>query len=381
MDNMNLDSILSGEDIESLFTKAAEETQETSPETEEIDNTETEETTEVNPEDLFGEPESVGSEEDTSEEGKDAGTQGSGTSPNNNFYSSIAKALKEDGIFPDLDDESLNSIQSPEDFAKAIEDQLSAKFDERQKRIDEALNVGVEPSKIQQYERVIDYYNNIDDSDIEDESDKGETVRKQLIYQDFLNRGFSKERALKEVQKSFDAQTDIEDAKEAFKDGKKFFEKGYSDLVKEAKEAKNKEEKEVEEESESLKKTILEDKKAFGVIDVDKNTRKKIYENISKPVYKDPETGELLTTIQKYERDNHNEFMKNIGLLYTLTDGFENIDKLVNKEVRKKVSKGIRDLEHTLSGTQRNSGGTLKFVTGVDEDPESYSGKGWDLDL
>lgn len=378
---MNLDNILSGEDIANLFTKDPE-TQESSPEqTEEIDNTETEETTEVNPEDLFGGPESVGSEENTSEEGDDAGTQGSGTSPKNNFYSSIAKALKEDGIFPDLDDDTLNEIKQPEDFLKFMEDQLAARLDEKQRRVDEALGVGIEPSKIQQYERVLDYYNKIDEDAIEDETDKGEALRKQLIYQDFINRGFSKDRALKQVQKAFDAQTDIEDAKDAYRDGKKFFEDGYRNLIKEAKEAKAKEDKEVEEESQRLRKMILEDKKAFGVIDVDKATRQKIFDNINKPVYKDPDTEEVLTTIQKYERDNHDEFMKNIGLLYTLTDGFKNIDKLVNKEVRKKVSKGIRELEHTLSGTQRDSGGNLKFVTGVDEDPESYSGKGWDIDL
>lgn len=382
MANMDLDNIMSGEDLANLFTKDVEETQETSPEeTEEIDNTETEETTEVNLDDLFGGPESVGSEEDTSKEREDAGTQSSGTSPKSNFYSSIAKALKEDGIFPDLDDDSLDEIKKPEDFLKFMEDQLTARLDEKQRRIDEALGVGVEPSKIQQYEKVIDYYNNIDDDAIEDESDKGENIRKQLIYQDFINRGFSKDRALKQVQKAFDARTDIEDAKDAYRDGKKFFEDGYKSLVQEAKEAKEREEKEVEEEDQNLKKSILDDKKAFGVIDIDKSTRQKIYDNIAKPVYKDPKTGELLSTIQKYERDNHNEFMKNIGLLYTLTDGFKSIDKLVNKEVRKKVSKGIRELEHTLSGTQRDSGGNLRFITGVDEDPESYSGKGWDIDL
>lgn len=382
MANMDLDNIMSGEDLANLFTKDVEETQETSPEeTEEIDNTGTEETTEVNLDDLFGGPESVGSEEDTSKEREDAGTQSSGTSPKSNFYSSIAKALKEDGIFPDLDDDSLDEIKKPEDFLKFMEDQLTARLDEKQKRIDEALGVGVEPSKIQQYEKVIDYYNNIDDDAIEDESDKGENIRKQLIYQDFINRGFSKDRALKQVQKAFDAGTDIEDAKDAYRDGKKFFEDGYKSLVQEAKEAKEREEKEVEEEDQNLKKSILDDKKAFGVIDIDKSTRQKIYDNIAKPVYKDPKTGELLSTIQKYERDNHNEFMKNIGLLYTLTDGFKSIDKLVNKEVRKKVSKGIRELEHTLSGTQRDSGGNLRFITGVDEDPESYSGKGWDIDL
>ena len=46
-----------------------------------------------------------------------------------------------------------------------------------------------------------------------------------------------------------------------------------------------------------------------------------------------------------------------------------------------KVSKGIRELEHTLSGTQRDFNGNLKFASGVSDDPESYSGKGWDIDL
>ena len=243
------------------------------------------------------------------------------------------------------------------------------------------MNAGIEPSKIQQYERVLAYYDNISYSDIEDESAEGEKTRKQLIYQDFLNRGFSKERALKEVQKSFDSGTDIEDAKDAYEGGKKFFEKNYNDLVKEAKDIEKEEQKKIDKEGEDLKKSILEDKKAFGVIDIDKATRQKVYDAITKPVYKDPETGELFTTLQKYEKDNHNEFMKNIGLLYILTDGFKDIDSLVNKEVRKKVSKGIRELEHTLSGTQRDSGGNLKFATGVDDDPESYSGKGWDIDL
>ena len=381
MENVNLDSIMSGEELANLFSdKDTEETQDSSPETEENN---TEETTEVNIGELFGgQPESVGSEENSSEGGEDTPElQGSGTSPKNNFYSSIAKALKEDGVFPDLDDETIKEVKQAEDFGEMIEKQIQAKFDARQKRIDDALNVGIEPSKIQQYERVLAYYDNIKNSDIEDESEGGEKIRKQLIYQDFLNRGFSKERALKEVQKSFDAGTDIEDAKDAYEGGRKFFENNYNNLVKEAKDFEKEEQKKIDKEDEDLRKSILEDKKAFGVIDLDKATRQKVYDTITKPVYKDPDTGELFTTLQKYEKDNHNEFMKNLGLLYTLTDGFKNIDSLVNKEVRKKVSKGIRELEHTLSGTQRDSGGNLKFATGVDDDPESYSGKGWDIDL
>ena len=82
-----------------------------------------------------------------------------------------------------------------EAFAELIEKQIQARFDEKQKRIDEALGVGVEPSAIQQYERTLDYLDGISDDTISDESEKGETLRKQLIYQDFINRGYSKERA------------------------------------------------------------------------------------------------------------------------------------------------------------------------------------------
>lgn len=381
MENVNLDSIMSGDEFKNLFsdTENTEEDSESPIEkTEENDN---EETTEVDLSSLFGEPESVGSEENSSEGREDASLQGVGTSPKNNFYSSIAKALKDDGIFPDLDDESLKSVTTPEDFAKMIQGQVSSMLDEKQKRVNEALDAGIEPTRIQQYEKVLAYYNSIRESDIENETESGESLRKQLIYQDFINRGFSKERATKEVQKSFDAGTDIEDAKDAFKGGKQFFESNYNDLIAEAKNIEKEEQKKIDSESEALKKSIMEDKKAFGVYDVDKATRQKIYDTITKPVYKDPETGELLTTLQKYERDNHNEFMKNLGLLYTLTDGFKNIDRLVNKEVNKKVSKGIRELEHVLSGTRRDSGGNLKYASGVADDVESYSGKGWDIDL
>ena len=54
---------------------------------------------------MFAEPESVGSGKDDKEVKEDTTLKGSGSSPNN-FYSSIAKALKEEGIFPDLDDNS-----------------------------------------------------------------------------------------------------------------------------------------------------------------------------------------------------------------------------------------------------------------------------------
>lgn len=387
-EELSLDNILGADEIENLFVDD-EEIQETPPANEETSekgdkDKNKEETTEVVDVDtLFTEePESVGSgKEDNKEKEGTESDKDKGTSPKNNFYSSIAKALKEEGIFPDLDDETADKIKAPEDFAEAVEKQIQARFDERQKRIDEALNAGIEPSEIKKYENTLSYLDSLQDSAISDETDKGEKLRQQLIFQDFINRGYSKERAQREVQKSFNSGTDIEDAKEALASNKEFFQNEYDNLVKEAQEEGKRETQERKEQVEKLKKSILEDTKVFGDIQVDKTTRQKVFDNISKPVYKDPETGELFTAIQKYEMENRTEFLKNVGLLFTLTDGFKNLDGLVKGKVRKEVKKGLRELEHTLNNTSRTSDGNLKFVSGVEDDPESFIGKGWDLDV
>ena len=386
-EELSLDNILGAEEIENLFVED-DETQDTPPtngeppKKEEEPSKDKEETTEVvDVDNLFTDtPESVGSGKENTEEKEDTTPKGDGTSPKN-FYSSIAKALKEEGIFPDLDDEGLSKVKDPEDFRDLIDQQIKAGLDERQKRIDEALNAGVEPTEIRKYENTINFLDSIKEENISDEGDKGEKLRKDLIYQDFINRGYSKERATREVQKSFNAGTDIDDAKEALKSNIDFFRDKYDELVNDAKSEAEEEEKVRKEQAEKLKSSILNDKDVFGDLSVDKSTRQKIYNNIAKPVYKDPETGEYFTAIQKYEMENRTDFLKNIGLLFTLTDGFKNLDGLVKGKVKKEVKKGLRELEHTLNNTARTSDGNLKFVSGVDEDPESFIGKGWNLDV
>ena len=386
-EELNLDNILGAEEIENLFVED-DEIQDTPPangeppKKEEEPSKDKEETTEVvDVDNLFTDtPESVGSGKENTEEKEDTTPKGNGTSPKN-FYSSIAKALKEEGIFPDLEDESLTKVKDPEDFRDLIDQQIKAGLDERQKRIDEALNAGVEPTEIRKYENTMSFLDSIKEENISDEGDKGEKLRKDLIYQDFINRGYSKERAAREVQKSFNAGTDIDDAKEALKSNIDFFRDKYDELVNDAKSETEQEERERKEQAEKLKSSILNDKEVFGDLSVDKSTRQKIYDNIAKPVYKDPETGEYFTAIQKYEMENRTDFLKNIGLLFTLTDGFKNLDGLVKGKVKKEVKKGLRELEHTLNNTARTSDGNLKFVSGVDEDPESFIGKGWNLDV
>ena len=378
MEELSFDNILSDEEVDNLFTDMPEES------SEETDNSESEtseksgNTTEVDVEELFtDEPESVGSEE--VEDKEDADPKEKGSSSQNNFYSSIAKALQEEGVFPDLDDDVISKANSPEEFRELIENQIKAELDERQKRVNEALGVGVEPTAIRQYENTLSYLDSIKDDVLEEETEQAEHLRKQLIFQDFINRGYSKERAEREVNKSLNGGTDIDDAKEALLGNKQFFKEQYNKLVNEAKAEAKKEEDARKKQAEDLKNSILNDTKVFGELEVDKVTRKKIFDTIAKPIYKDPDTGELYTALQKYEKEHRTDFLKNLGLVYTLTDGFKNLDGLVKGKVRKEVKKGLKELENTLNNTSRYSDGSLKFTSGVG-DSESYF-KGWKLDV
>ena len=385
-EELSMDNILSADEIEGLFEDQEiqdtqpEENEENTDENQDNNNKETEETTEVTTENTSEKPEGVGSE-DNIEEQEDTTSNKGGSSPKNNFYSSIAKAFAEEGIFPDLDDESASKIKTPEEFRDLIEDRIKSELDERQKRVDEALNAGVEPSDIRKYENTISYLDSIKDETITNENEEGEKLRKQLIYQDFVNRGYSQERATREVKKSFDAGTDIEDAKEALKSNLEFFQGQYDNLIEEAKAEEEKEIKQRKEQAEKLKKSILEDKEVFGELSIDKKTRQKIFDNISKPVYKDPNTGQIFTALQKYEMENRTDFLKNVSLVFTLTDGFKNLDGLIKGKVKKEVKKGIRELENVLNNTARTSDGNLRFVSNVEDDPESFIGQGWTLDV
>ena len=386
MEGLDFGTMLDDDQVEALFSEQEEETTPPSNEEEEEDgvgenkdNKNKNNTAEVDPDNMFGDkPESVGGEgnKDTLE---DTTSEEGGTSPD--FFSSIANAFAEEGIFPDLDDETIKGIKTAQDFRKAIDEQIKAGLDEQQRRVAEALNNNVEPDKIRQYEGVISYLDSLKKEDITAEGDEGELLRKKILFQDYINRGFKKERAEKEVNRAVANGTDIEDALEALESNKTFFKEEYQQLLDDAKEEKENEEKENEAKAARLKKTILEDDlKFFEDVNIDKNTRKAAYDAISKPIYKDPKTGETYTAVQKLELDNSEEFLAKLGLIYALTDGLKSLDGLVKTKVKKEVKRGFSELESKINTTRRDSRGNLKFASGVD-DAESVLGKGMKLDL
>lgn len=380
MEGLDLDNILD-EDAMSLFNDDGTQ-EDTTPE-DTPDNTgdneqkEKKNTTEDSPEGMFGEPESVGSEDKNNEEQEDTLTDdGDGTSPKTDFFSSIAEAFAEEGILPNLDDETIKSIKTPEDFRKAIDDYIKSELDEQQQRVKEALDNNIEVDTIRQYEGVLNYLDSIKAEDLKAEGKQGEELRQRLIFQDYINRGFDKSRAEREVKRAMKNGTDIEDAIEALNSCKDFYQDSYNDLLEEAKKARLEEEDERKKRAENLKKTIFDEKsKFFGDIELDQATRQKVFDNLSKPIYKDPKSGEAFTAIQRFEMEHSDEFLVKLSLLFTLTDNFKSLDKLVASKVKKGIKRGLKDLEGRINSTSRDANGNLRYTSGVD-DTESYLGKG-----
>lgn len=389
--NLSLDSIVDGDAL-NLFDD--DETQEsTTPEeesksevTEDSDSSENNKenenvnTIEVDPKNLFDDateeveskdkipedkPESVDSEEAKNKGDKDATLDESSDSSNNDFFSSIATAFVVEGILPNLDDDSIKKVKTAEDLRKVIDDHIKSELDEKQKRVLEALDNNIQPDEIKQYETVINNLNNVSEDFLREESDNAANARKSLIYQDYINRGFSEDRAKREVEKSIKSGTDIEESIEALASNKDYYTESYNDVIEEARKSKNKELEDTKRKSEEIKKNLMDGRTTFfGDLNPDKATRQKIYDNITKPVYKDKETGRMLTAVQKYEKDHGQEFYAKIGILYTLTDGFENLNGLTKDKVKKEIKRGFKDLESKIKHTDRSSYGNMKYASG-----------------
>ena len=237
MEGLSLDNMMTEEEAAALFgtenkQEENEETTSNNPEESKEEKKETTEVVDVN--NLFTEkPESVGSEDDKEKEDTSSKEV---TSPN--FYSSIAKTFAEDGVFQNLNDEALSKVNDAESFIDLMEQQIQSKLDEKQKRIDKALNAGIEPTQVQRYENNIKILDSITDEAISEEGEKGENLRKNIIYEDYIQKGFSKERAIKAIERSIAAGTDIEDAKESLQSCKDQINKAYNNALKEAEEEK-----------------------------------------------------------------------------------------------------------------------------------------------
>ena len=386
MEGIGLDNMLGAEEVERLFgsNDAQEETNpennsgEETPENNE--NDETKETAEVDFSDLLGnQPESVGSEENTEGNGGAPESSDGQGSPQENLFSSIAKAIRDEGVFPDLSDDAINAVKDAGSLRKLFDDQVSGMLDERQQMLEKAIKGGATNDEVQQYQKALNLTQYLDNRETYDtlvkEGDAGDQLRKQVMYQDYINRGFEHERAVKMVQRSFDDGTEIEDAKEAFNSCKNFYKKQVEDFQQEIEERQQANKANEEKQFSNLKKHILDTESFYDGVKVDKQTRQKAYDYITKPIYKD-EDGNYINAIQKYQREHPIEYAENVALLFALTEEFKNVNKLTQKKVQQGIKKGFEEVASVLNTTRRKGDGSLNLANTA---PDIEGRENWTL--
>ena len=187
--------------------------------------------------------------------------------------------------------------------------------------------------------------------------------RMNLIYRDYLNKGFNEEKAKKLTIASAQSGSDIEDAKEALESCKDFYTSRYNSVLEEAENEEKERVKLIQKQSEELKKNILEKENLFNGVQIDKTIRQKAYNAMTKVVGKDSE-GMDVTAIQKYADDNPVEFRTVLGLMYAMTDGFKNFDKIFNKAVDKKVNSRLDEFTKKITSQPHSSEGSLSYKNG-----------------
>lgn len=298
----------------------------------------------------------------------------------NSPLSSLANALVEEGVLTSLKEDELKTLKSAEDFKELFEKEINARLDEKTKRIEEALSVGIQPDEIKKNEQVVTYLNNLTEDIISKESEGATQLRTNLIVQDYMNKGFSQERAIKEANKSVSAGTDIEDAIEALESNKEYFNKQYSDLINNAKKAEEEVKQKFIKRDTDVKENILSNEKIFADMNINQDLRKKALDNIQKPVYTD-ENGNKFSAIQKYERENPVDFLSKVALLYTITDGFTNIEKIAGNVKSKVKSKAFKELEESLSDPNYGLNGSLTFVNNLGGDDNENDKGNFILDI
>lgn len=283
-----------------------------------------------------------------------------------NTYTSIALALREDGLLT-LDEEEVKNTRDASDLATLLQKQVDLLLDERQRRISDALSQGMEPGKVSEYERTLSFLDGITESSLKEETPEAEQLRGNIIFQDFINRGFSKERATKEVKKSLQAGTDVDDAIEALQENKVFFKEKYDTEVNTMKVSREQALKLEKERASRVEKMITETREPIPGVTLTDTDRKKLREQWGSFVSKDPE-GRPLTALQDYAAKNPEKYQYNINLLYYLTKGFSDLSPVIKPQVRQKTRTALADIEKTLRTPANQLGlGGIQFGNSREE--------------
>lgn len=301
-----------------------------------------------------------------------------------NLYSSLARALKEEGFFSDLELDDKEVIDSFDKLgnkikaanSKAIKDALGFDLDEvngfteLQKEYLLALKAGIPTEKFienKQQEFAID---SITDAQLA--GDEG--LRKEVIARSYMMRGISEEKARKLAQTSVDLAEDVEEAKSARDEIRDVMREDQRKEIEYQSKIREEQVKQYKEYEGNLKNTFFNTDKIGEIFEVPKQLRDKMFETISKPVAR-TEDGALVNALTKYQMENPIDFQHKMAWFYSITDGFKKFDSFITK---KATSRAAKELETLLNSTNFDKMGNVSNPS--HDDDASYGARDFRFD-
>lgn len=287
-------------------------------------------------------PEKVGTgeEEDDEEESSD---EDDNKTSQPSLYSSLAKVLQEEGVLPSL--ESEKEIKTVEELVEAFKEEIKrnefADLTEEQKNYLQAIRAGVPAEQFAPQQSMLQNLKTISAEEIQ----SNDNLRKQLIYQDFIMKGYSPEKAEKYTQRSIDIGEDESDATDALQSIIQQEEQKLQLQVQQAEEAKRQKIEEDKKQLQNFKKFLEESKEIIPGVKVNNKIAEKVFEQAVKPVAKAP-NGMPLNAVQKARVDNPIEFEAKLNYLFYLTKGFSDFSKIATSQ----KSKAVKELDDFVKG-------------------------------
>jgi hypothetical protein len=264
--------------------------------------------------------------ESVDEEKKDVLDGSDPTKDTSSLLFSFASTLVEEGVLPSLELKD-NPIETTEDLVQAIRREIKANefgdLTPLQKEAVEAFRNGIDVEKFVKNKERQTTLDTLTKDDIEDDLE----LRKQLIKEDFLSKGFSEDKSNKLVQRSIDLGEDLEDALDALEAQKKLSKLTLQKEIEQNRIAKELAEKQYTEELEKLKTTVYnETNEVIPGIKFNKNIADQVYESMTKVV--EEVGGQPINKIMKDRMKDPIGFEYKLHYLYTITKGFTDFSKL-----------------------------------------------------
>lgn len=280
--------------------------------------------------------------------------------------SSLVSTLVDEGVLPSLDEEELGEIKSASDLIAIINKQVKsnefADLTEDQKEYLTALRSGVPNEAYRQQKSIESQYNNIQESNLE--SDDSLELRKLLIKQDFIIKGYDEATATKYSDRSVNLGEDVDDSKAALKRLQEYQKQTTGNLLKEAEESKKAVEKAAEERLTTIKDKIKSTDEILPSMKINTKSKDKVYDLLTKAAGQDSNGNPVNAIVNSMINDQ--EYLIKLAYLHHITEGMTKWDKIVSTSKSAAINKldeQLKKEEFARQTADTNSGATGSRAT------------------